>query len=294
MNASRMPWRWYFWHPHQGLWNRYLDALIKRMLPVRPLHLVVRGAVLVADTVILFTRALAWRIRNVKAGRWFAPPRIPPDTRITYLDIGTHTRAAELHWVVRRILPPLTDNFRAFGFEATSKSWAQARDRFPDDPRVTVIHQALCHQVPDGAQIDLYGDADDDLGASMHKNSSRFVERVPAGRLSDFINSHDLADDILLIRMNIEGAEFDVLRDLVDRGKVPQIDGFLGMWDDVGKIDPQRDREFRRFLHDNRIATFTFNGRDLRWSARRAIVGFHLRSLIHAALRHRRAAAAGR
>jgi hypothetical protein len=62
--------------------------------------------------------------------------------------------------------------------------------------------------------------------------------------------------------MNIEGAEVDVISDLVESGLAKYIDGYFGMWDDMSKIDQTRDDEFRGFLTKNHIRPFTFNGRD--------------------------------
>ena len=64
--------------------------------------------------------------------------------------------------------------------------------------------------------------------------------------------------------MNIEGAEFDVLQDLVESGLAAHIDGYYGIWDDVSKISVKRDAEFREFLSRNGIRSMTFNGRDVK------------------------------
>ena len=37
-----------------------------------------------------------------------------------------------------------------------------------------------------------------------------------------------------------------------------EIDGYFGMWDDVYKIDPPRDVQFRRLLREQHIKSIPF------------------------------------
>ena len=116
-------------------------------------------------------------------------------------------------------------------------------------------------------------------------------------RLSDWLRERNivLGDRICLLRMNIEGAEYDVLQDLVENGLAAHIDGYYGMWDDISKTDIRRDAEFRVFLSRNDIRSFTFNGRDVKWRARMKCIEYDMNSSVLAGLRRldRRAAAAG-
>ena len=84
--------------------------------------------------------------------------------------------------------------------------------------------------------------------------------------------------------MNIEGAEYDVIKDLVHSGLSERMDGFFGMWDDLSKIDIERDDDFRAFLLRNRIQTFPFNGRDLEHAFRKKCILYHVHTCILKAL----------
>jgi hypothetical protein len=90
--------------------------------------------------------------------------------------------------------------------------------------------------------------------------------------------------------MNIEGAELDVIRDLVESGEAGVVDGWFGMWDYVAKIDPERDRVFRALLADAGISPFTFNGRDFLFRPRLACIEYDIHTSILGAMRRRRAA----
>jgi len=111
-------------------------------------------------------------------------------------------------------------------------------------------------------------------------------------RFSDWLrdNRLTLRASICLLRMNIEGAEFDVIQDLVDHGLAGFIDGYYGMWDDTSKIDARRGEELRALLVANNIAPFTFNGRDLRVAARKKCIEYDDVTSIQAGLRRIRAA----
>jgi len=85
--------------------------------------------------------------------------------------------------------------------------------------------------------------------------------------------------------MNIEGAEPDVVADLVDSGIAAHIDGFFGMWDDLSKIDREADAGFRSLLARQGIEPFTFNGRDLAVPLMTRIIEYHLRTCVRRGLR---------
>ena len=89
-------------------------------------------------------------------------------------------------------------------------------------------------------------------------------EEVPAVQFSSSAQVHglDVETNICLLRMNIEGAEFDVITDLIDTGYSHCIDGYFGMWDDLSKIDRARDDDFRAVLSKHAISPMTFNARD--------------------------------
>ena len=67
---------------------------------------------------------------------------------------------------------------------------------------------------------------------------------VPAARLSDQLPDLSRFDAVFL-RMNIEGAERDVIDDPRPAGLLPSISDLFDMWDDLSKIDPAADDGFR-------------------------------------------------
>lgn len=276
------PWHWLLWHPHQGLWNHDLLRLLKKAFP--RFHKRLEVLVINLDTTLLFMSALATRIRTVGLVRAFGSSPIPSDLRVVYLDLGTHEQGAELSWVIESVLPDISPNFLAYGFEASPESFECVKDKFKNRPEVQIVHGALCYEVPPGGTVRLYRDGRRGEGNSIYRRTNDFDE-VAAMRLSDFMQKNIPTEGhfIFIMRMNIEGAEYDVLRDLAETGLSKRIDGYFGMWDDVSKIDLNRDREFRRFISANGIRTFPFNGRDLRWPFRKYCIAYQMRTRIMAA-----------
>lgn len=266
-------------HPHQGLWNRRLVDAVKRRLRSPGLQQRAIAWIVRLDTLQLFLRALRRRWSLLGAAALFSRARVPAGTRVVYLDLGTHKKAAELARAARTLLPAVCDTFEAHGFEASRESFEQASQALAGVPGVRVHHLALTREVPPGGHLRLYKDAKGGIGDSLYRVGDAH-EEVPAARLSDWLRESGVRPEqaVLLLRMNVEGAEYDVLQDLVDAGVAGQVDGWYGMWDDVGKIDPRRDEEFGAFLARHGIRPLTFNGRDLRWPLRVKCVAYDLRT----------------
>ncbi|MFH0911542.1 MAG: FkbM family methyltransferase [Planctomycetota bacterium] len=263
------------WHPHQGLWNWALIGAIRKIFPIAPIHIMIHVAIVQLDTLILFLRALFRRVSLLGPARIFAGARVPDSVSVVYLDLGTHKEGAELSLVVDRILPRVCNNFEAYGFEASRESFEPVEKKFSHRKNVRIVHKALCHALPAGGTVRIYKDMKDGIGDSLYGQTDSF-EEVEAMRLSDFLRENHMIRDnrIILLRMNIEGAEYDVIKDLVESGFAGHIHGYFGMWDDVSKIDIRLDEEFRAFLARNKIDTFPFNGRDLRWFFRRKCIAY--------------------
>jgi FkbM family methyltransferase len=258
-------WHIILWHPHQGLWNWDLTEKISSIFRIKPVAEAAVRSIILIDTLLLWVRALGRRLRYVGVSGFCTRPNVPLEFPVLYLDLGLHTDAEELSLMVNEVLPQLCPRFSAFGFEACRNFYIAAKAKLANAERVSLVHAAVCQKVPESGKIKLYRDRADGLGNSVYRDHLSDYEEVPALRLSDWLRSHhiDLMRNICLIRMNIEGAEVDVISDLVESGLAKYIDGYFGMWDDMSKIDQTRDDEFRGFLRKNHIHPFTFNGRDI-------------------------------
>lgn len=150
-------------------------------------------------------------------------------------------------------------------FEASTDHIAYARKALASVP-ADIRQVALVGSHETKERVKLYKGEWEGRGDSLFAERGTEYEEVPTARLStmlrDFYAEHGEIPTI--IRMNIEGAEQQVLEDLAEAGLLPNVSGFYGMWDDLSKIDASRDASFRRFLRAHGIRTVTFNDRDLR------------------------------
>jgi hypothetical protein len=279
------------WHPEQGLWNWELLRRLKGRLRPRIFTRVERSIVFV-DSCLLYLRAVFRRVCALGPGALLSAVRAeaaPLDNvSVLCLDLGTHAAGHELRRMVQNIQARAPARLTAVGFEATEEVAAAARERFADLPDVSIVHAAVCRQANE--RVRLYV-GDGGIGNSLYRRLPRVAE-VPGIQLSSWIrrNAPDSQHDICLLRMNIEGAEVDVIEDLIEAGLCHRIDGYFGMWDDVGKIDPQKGEQFRKTLRRQRISPFTFNMRDARSPIRLRAIELEIDTCIRRALRRRRAA----
>ena len=253
------------WHPHQGLWNWTLVRRLYRHLPEGGAHRM-QTLIVYVDSLILWCRAILRRISTGGLKASLLSPRTPSGVKLVYLDLGLHREAAELRWMLDAGLPELSDSWAAYGFEASGEFLSEAHTALGDRAGLTLIHAALCREVPDGGTLRLYISGNQGLGSSvLQGDTDSAYEDVPALRFSDWLSGSgfDPEHTIIFLRMNIEGSEFDVMADLIQQGLSDQVDGYFGMWDDVHKVDPEKDRAFRKALAVHHIKPLTFNGRDL-------------------------------
>jgi hypothetical protein len=281
--SRRAPLSWVLWHPRQKLWNWRLEAALRRV--GRPLGIggaLVRALVAI-DSMLLWCRVVLARMRELGATE--ALRLAPPTTRpVLYVDAGVHKRGGELRavheWLGERC------ELHLVGFEASSEHWRDASAALADLPRLDLRQLALVG--PDAARghVRLYKGARDGRADSLFTPSERY-EDVPAERLSAYLaREHGAlcAHAPLLVRMNIEGSEYDVVDDLVRSGLAARVDGWFGMWDDVAKLDPVKGRRFGRLLAGARIAPVTFNDRDLGHPRRRAAIRLALDAAVRRGL----------
>jgi len=288
MSKYQMPLSWIICHPHQGLWNWALVKGLRIVMPLEPIFRIMNHAIIFMDTCILFLRVLAARISSLGFSYILQHARVPGNISILYLDLGTHREGLELLLVIDELLPPACKDFAAYGFEANRDSFEQVAKKFAGRNNVQILHKALVHNIPTNGMVRLYKDMGSGLGDSIYRHTSE-SEEVECQRLSDFLKENQLIKDncIVLLRMNIEGAEYDVIQDLVENELDTRIDGYFGMWDDLSKIDIGRDAEFRAFLEMHQIRPITFNGRDLPWPLRRKCIGYHMHTqLMHGLRKH--------
>ncbi len=100
---------------------------------------------------------------------------------------------------------------RVLLFEPSPKFFLACQERFKADPRVSCFNFALSDH--DGEEF--LSTAQD--GSSIKGQRAQNGEPVAVRRISSFLHEQHI-ENIDLIKINIEGGEFDVLPDLIDSG----------------------------------------------------------------------------
>ena len=204
-----------------------------------------------------------------------------PNKNINYFDLGTHKRAAELNWVVKKVLSQLPNPYRVFGFEANPDSFNVAINNCNQIDNIKLYNLALVNKIPKSGLIKLFTKSGG-LGDSIYRTANKSYTEVEAKKLSDVIKDENikLDESINIIRMNIEGCEFDVIEDLIETDLIKYFDGFYGMWDDIFKLDKEKFRKFNEMLKEANVHPFPFNGRDMQHEERKTLINKSLRNSI--------------
>jgi len=251
---------WVAWHPHQRLWNSRLVRALK-MIPV--LGRILAGVVVWVDSLILAAQVVARRGRSLGWTAILRQPRMP--ARALYVDCGTHREGLQVRLVADWFSDKLA--MRTIAYEASPDYYESAAQNLANVPNVDLRQEALVGPDYSDSTVRLFEFGGDGKADSLFSERSALkghtgFSDVPAVRLSAALEATE-PDEPVLLRMNIEGAELYVIEDLVAAGMADRIGGYYGMWDDLSKIDPARDADFRQLLRRADIHPIAFNDRDL-------------------------------
>jgi FkbM family methyltransferase len=200
--------------------------------------------------------------------------------KINYFDLGLH-HGQELDWFVDGVFPEQRiENYSIHGFEACEEYYLYCKEKYKSHPKATPliaqkgarknrdvnIHHLAISNV--NTPIKLYY-AEHEMGYSIFdtkdniKQSKEF-EEVQGIKFSDWLkeNVPNFKEDVNIIKINIEGAEWHLINDIVENDIVKHFDLFFGTvdetvgpLDDVSKIGELKDKvpEFNKILKENNI-----------------------------------------
>lgn len=241
-----------------------LTARLARLIPRG-----IRRTFMVGSTVLL---------RRIEHTGWRSLLSRPAvgEAKIVYVDAGLHKKGRELK-LLRKWLSHYP-NLHIIGFEAHPEYFEAVRSAVGELANVKLHNVALVGP-RQGATVQLNLNGGSGVGDSLvrRRGDCRSIS-VAAQRLSDHLRkaSFDPQRDILLLRMNIEGAELFVLEDLIEAGLIPAVDGFYGYWDDPYKIGGDFAQRFDALMSRLQIETVPFNDIDCRSALRKALIKYDL------------------
>ncbi len=160
-----------------------------------------------------------------------------------FLDVGAHEGGT-----LKAVRDPKYGFDRIYCFEPARACWP-ALEALRDD-RVTVCRFGLWSRT---CEHELYDPGS--VGASMFADKfpgTRPGEPARFVRATDWFREHLRADDEIYLKLNCEGAEVDIVEDLLDSGELARVRSVM-IDPDVRKIPSQRHRE--RELRDRLAAS---------------------------------------
>lgn len=187
--------------------------------------------------------------------------------KMYYFDIGLHSSASEL-----RLVSEWLSGFevKLIGIEANPRHYLAAKDALLCSS-ANLINVALVGPDHVGKRVTMYVDqAGSGVGDTLLKE--RAIQRkmqsidVNAIRLSTLFDELGVnpVEDVIIIRMNIEGSEVYVLEDLADVGAIACIDAFMGSWDDAHKISKLLGEKQDKIMERYSVRPMQFNSRDIK------------------------------
>jgi len=182
--------------------------------------------------------------------------------KVYYFDLGLYN-ATELKWITEDIFPELNiTNYHAYGFEPCKKSYESINQYFKNNNKITILNKAISNN---SETKKLYYSMESDEGHSLYSSkfnvSEKNYEYVECIKFSEFLYSlKDINKTFNIVRLNIEGAEWDLFNDLINAGLKDNINIFCGAGDDVKKIEEYKSRinEYYHLLSKNNINIYQF------------------------------------
>jgi len=184
-----------------------------------------------------------------------------------FVDVGAHVGES-----LNAVRDPKFGFGRIYCFEPASACWPALEA--VADPRVTICRFGLWNRTEERPLYDAGG-----IGASMFADkfrTARAGEPARFVRATDWFREHLRPDDEVFLKLNCEGAEVDIVEDLLDSGELARVRSAM-IDPDVRKIPSQahRERELRErlrasgltnwFLEEDVMVGATHRGRIQHW-----------------------------
>jgi len=180
--------------------------------------------------------------------------------RVNYFDLGLHV-GYELNDFISKIFPSLNiSDYHCYGFEACKKFAQYNVERFSGFPNVNIIHKAISNK--HGDKIKLYhvdknlqpGEVGHSIFRTKHNVTDEF-EEVDSVVFSKWIKEEvpSFDSDFNIMKVNIEGAEYPLFKDMVDSDILKHFPLIIGAGHDVDKVSELDSEEYWNLIEKNKI-----------------------------------------
>lgn len=156
--------------------------------------------------------------------------------KVTYYDCGLHKEAPEIDMFLE-ICQELGLDYQVYGIEACSEYIPQIQEKYAQDPNIEILHRAVSGT---NEMLRLYKTtAFDGEGNSIFDTKNNvnpnWYEDVQGLVMSTFIE-RTAEGDLIVLKFNIEGAEYYMMNDLLISEVYKKIDIFCGSTPDIHKV----------------------------------------------------------
>jgi hypothetical protein len=211
---------------------------------------------------VLHFYARTWRTKEVN--RIIPYLNVKNTKAVNYFDLGTYN-GGEVKLFMDICNEFNITDYKIYGFEPNMKMYKYLKKTFTDE-KICILNKA----VADGNKtVKLYHDGSNGQGDSVFStkvnvNANDYTE-VEGVLFSDWAlkNVPDFRNAFNIVRFNIEGAEWFLMKDVVGSGVLKYINLFGGSprGEDILKVSELKDKihEYHKLLKDNNIKIYTFD-----------------------------------
>lgn len=182
-----------------------------------------------------------------------------------FLDCGAH-RGESVNMFLKKVAN--SQIYTVHSFECNPESIVKFKAAHAKNNNV-ILHEKAVWTHEDGLKFYLGASSgcsviESKRSGDLDKNNPIFVESIS---LSKFIRENFSSDDNLVLKIDIEGAEYEVLQDLIDSGTIKYVKHLFGEWHHQ-KIDLPLE------THKNLIKSLESVGLRMReWCAITGLIG---------------------
>ena len=189
--------------------------------------------------------------------------------KINYFDLGLHA-GLELRDMVFKVFPELNlKNCRYYGFEASKQFADYNKEFFKNVDDVEIINKAIADK--HGEKLKLYhvnpkiqpNQVTDDIifpppGMSIFRTKNNVTdefEEVDSIIFSKWLkeNVPSYKEDLNIMKVNIEGAEYHLFKDMVNNDILKYFPIMIGAGHDVDKVSELDSDEYWKIVKENNI-----------------------------------------
>lgn len=182
-------------------------------------------------------------------------------TRVNYFDLGLFN-GDEIKMMINIFRELNIVDYKVFGFEAFPYYSIQCAKRFSNNSNIKIVHAAVGSEK---STIPLYMSSNPEGHSIYSSKNNVFANQkvfVNCIIFSDWlmINVPDFRNNFNILKVNIEGAEWDLLKDLESKNLLNSFAVYCGCWGDIFKIKELEScvPEYKKILSKNNIVTYRF------------------------------------